>query len=224
MITLDEILYVFWGWIAGGTQWVLAHFPISLFVLGFLYYFISYLLGLVRLYLTALVPFWGTFTQVVRCADGDTLVVGNPRRKSRRYKVRLIGIDTPESLRSLYQDVMPFGAEASAYTKRRLKPGRRIILIYDADRRDQFGRLLAYVYLPNGEFFNATLVRKGYAFAITYPPNVRHAPFFKKLENKPVAAAAASGLSMNRRMSYGNGTKARVITGGLDKCTDDFCG
>ncbi len=134
------------------------------------------------LYLMALNPFWGKITRIIRCADGDTLIVG--RKKGRRYKIRLIGVDTPESLRSLYQDVMPYGKEATAYTRKRLAPGKRVILLFDRQLVDSFGRYLAYVYLGNGEFFNATLVRKGYAFARSYPPNTRHDAFFKKLERK----------------------------------------
>lgn len=138
------------------------------------------------LYFTALNPFRGWATRVIRVADGDTIIVGNPRRKGRRsrYKVRLIGVDTPESRRSLYQDVMPFGQEASDYTKKRLPKGKRVFLYYDEEKRDKFGRLLAYVYLPNGEFFNKTLVRKGYAFAKYYSPNGKHRRVFEKLARK----------------------------------------
>jgi micrococcal nuclease len=65
-----------------------------------------------------------------------------------------------------------------------LRKGRRIILIYDKAHRDDFGRVLAYIYLLNGEFFNATLVKKGYAFAEKYHPNTRYANHFEKLANK----------------------------------------
>lgn len=160
------------------------YFPYSLLGWVVLYLFTRSVLRVVGLYLWALIPFQGRVTQVVRCADGDTIIVGNPKYRRRRDKVRLIGIDTPESLRSLYQDIMPYGKEATQYTRKRLKKGTPIILIYDQDRRDQFGRLLAYVYLMNGEFFNATLVKKGYAFAVSYPPNERHALFFDKLESR----------------------------------------
>lgn len=139
---------------------------------------------IIRLYLRALSPFHGRIVKIVRVADGDTVIVGSAKNKRRRHKVRLIGIDTPESLRSLYQKVMPYGKEASRYTKKRLRKGRKLLLIYDAEKRDKFGRILAYVYLTNGEFFNATLVKKGYAFAKAYPPNTKYKAKFEKLARK----------------------------------------
>lgn len=137
-----------------------------------------------RLYLRVLSPFHGKMVKIVRVADGDTVIVGSRKNKKRRQKVRLIGIDTPESLRSLYQKVMPYGKEASDYTKKRLRKGRRVLLIYDKERRDKFGRILAYVYLTNGEFFNATLTKKGYAFAKAYPPNTKYKNKFERLAQK----------------------------------------
>lgn len=142
------------------------------------------ILRIVRLYLKALNPFQGKIVRVVRVADGDTVIVGSAKNKRRRQKIRLIGVDTPESLRSLYQKVMPYGKEASKYTKRRLRKGKKILLIYGQEKRDKFGRILAYVYLPSGEFFNATLAKKGYAFAKAYPPNIKYQTKFEKLAQK----------------------------------------
>ncbi|HEX8205203.1 MAG TPA: thermonuclease family protein [Solirubrobacteraceae bacterium] len=99
-----------------------------------------------------------------RVVDGDTLVVDGER-------VRLIGIDTPESVKP-GTPVECFAREASAALKR-LVGGRRVRLVTDVERRDRYGRLLAYVY--RGELFvNAELVRQGYATVATFPPNVRH--------------------------------------------------
>ena len=158
--------------------------PFSYVIVFSILYIIYRLLKIFWLLLGTLNPFRGRLARVVRCADGDTIIIGNPKRRHRRQKVRLIGVDTPESIRSLYQDVMPFGKEASEYTKKRLKKGTWIMLFYDEEYRDNFGRLLAYVYLLNGEFFNATLVKKGYAFAKEYPPNVKYRKLFDKLERK----------------------------------------
>ncbi|MDX2301825.1 MAG: thermonuclease family protein [Microscillaceae bacterium] len=163
-------------------DFTLEYEPFSYLILFIGAYLLYRLLGIIWLFLGLLVPFRGRLTQVVRCADGDTIIVGNPKSRRRRHKVRLIGVDTPESLRSLYQDVMPFGKEASLYTKKRLKQGTWVMLFYDRESRDDFGRILAYVYLLNGEFFNATLVRKGYAFAKEYPPNLKHQRKFNRLE------------------------------------------
>jgi micrococcal nuclease len=58
--------------------------------------------------------------------------------------------------------------------------GRHVRLVYDAERRDRYGRLLAYVY-RDSLFVNAELVRAGYARTLTIPPNVRFAPRFAQL-------------------------------------------
>ncbi|TAE75443.1 MAG: hypothetical protein EAZ85_02445 [Bacteroidetes bacterium] len=144
---------------------------------------IRFALKMLFLYLRAINPLTGRIARVARVSDGDTFIIGHHKKKYRREKVRLIGIDTPESVRSMYMDVMPFGKEASDYTKKRLYEGRRVILIFDQAKRDEFGRLLAYVYLLTGEFYNATLVKKGYAFAEKYPPNIRFSNKFERLES-----------------------------------------
>jgi micrococcal nuclease len=160
------------------------YLPYSLLVWGLAYWLSRRLWRIFWLVLYSFNPFYGSLVRVVRVADGDTIIIGNPKKKNRRQKVRFIGVDTPESVRSLYQDIMPFGKEASHYTKSRLKPGQYIFLVYDKGRRDEFGRILAYIYLLNGEFFNATLLKKGYAFAEKYPPNVKFYNYFVKLQNQ----------------------------------------
>jgi micrococcal nuclease len=119
---------------------------------------------------------------VVRVVDGDTAVFR--LADGRQEKVRFIGIDTPEST----IEHEPYGKEASAYTKRLLPRGRRVWLETDADLRDRYGRLLAYVWLepPTGDpaldarskMLNARLALDGYATQLTIPPNVRYAQIF----------------------------------------------
>lgn len=117
---------------------------------------------------------------VMRVVDGDTIQV---RVGGRREKVRLLGIDTPESVKP-NTPVQCYGEEASARTHALLPPGTHVRLVRDVDERDRYGRLLAYVYrLPDGLFVNLALVQEGYAGPYTYPPNVAHAADF-------VAAAA----------------------------------
>lgn len=142
-------------------------------------FFVYRFLKLFGLYFGAI--FRGKITRVYKVVDGDTIHVGTKKNKK---SVRLIGVDTPESLRSMYMDVQPFGKEASDYSKKRLKKGSRVVLRYDKSKEDKFGRLLAYVYLGNGELFNASLVKHGYAFAKRYKPNVKKALYFEKLEAK----------------------------------------
>ncbi|HYX45170.1 MAG TPA: thermonuclease family protein [Acidimicrobiales bacterium] len=117
----------------------------------------------------------GFDTTVERVVDGDTLVVAGGHR------VRLIGVDTPET-KDPRKPVQCFGQEASAYVSSLLKKGEGVRLVGDAEERDVYGRILAYVYrLADGLFVNAALVREGYAQALTIPPNVAHADEFVAL-------------------------------------------
>jgi micrococcal nuclease len=108
---------------------------------------------------------------VVAITDGDTLVV--EADNGARERVRLIGIDTPET-RHPSRPVQCFGAEATARTTE-LALGKRAILELDVQERDRYGRLLAYVW-PDGStaMLNVQLVAEGYAQVATYPPNVRY--------------------------------------------------
>jgi micrococcal nuclease len=116
----------------------------------------------------------------VRVVDGDTIVV---LLAGHNERVRLIGIDTPESVKP-NTPVQCFALEASARTKALLPPGSAVKLVRDVELRDRYGRLLAYVYRASDNLFvNLSLARDGYASAYTYPPNVAHAGDF-------VAAAA----------------------------------
>ena len=108
--------------------------------------------------------------------DGDTIVV---KLDGRRERVRLIGIDTPETEHSP-RGPQPYSDEATAALKNLLGRGR-VSLRFDAEERDHYGRLLAYVYAADGTFVNEAMVRDGWARAIRIPPNVRHAKRFESL-------------------------------------------
>ena len=71
-----------------------------------------------------------------------------------------------------------------------------MVLRYDVQQRDRYGRILAYVYLPDGTFVNAELVRRGFAQVMTIPPNVRHADLFVRLERE--ARTSRVGLWADR--------------------------
>jgi micrococcal nuclease len=110
----------------------------------------------------------GTVTRVV---DGDTIIV---RLGATNERIRLIGINTPESV-DPRTPVQCFGKEASHHTAGLLPPGTPVRLVGDAEARDRYGRLLAYVYRqPDGLFVNLELARDGWAEVLTYPPNVAH--------------------------------------------------
>jgi micrococcal nuclease len=126
--------------------------------------------------------------RVVRVVDGDTIHV---EVDGRREKVRYIGVDTPESVKP-GAPVQCFAKRASAFNKH-LVAGQRVRLVADAEARDRYGRLLAYVYrASDGLFINATLVRRGYAHTLTIPPNVAHAGEFRRLAS--AARRAGRGL------------------------------
>jgi len=99
---------------------------------------------------------------VKRVIDGDTILLANGER------VRLIGVDTPET-KHPQKPVQRFGQEASLFTKGMVE-GKEVRLEYDQQRRDKYGRLLAYVYLLDGVFLNAEIIKQGYGFAYTRFP------------------------------------------------------
>jgi micrococcal nuclease len=111
---------------------------------------------------------------VVRVVDGDTVAVSIGDREE---TVRLIGIDTPETV-DPRSPVECFGREASERTKALLPEGAGVRLVADVEARDRYDRLLAYVYRDDGTFVNLALVEDGYASVATYPPNVAHTSDF----------------------------------------------
>jgi micrococcal nuclease len=125
--------------------------------------------------------------QVVRAVDGDTLEVALPGGK--REDVRLIGVDTPETVKP-DTPVQCFGPQASAFTHE-VADGRSARLEMGVEQRDIYGRLLAYVRI-GPLFLNAALLRRGLARTLTIPPNNRLAPRFRRLELG--AARAGRGL------------------------------
>ena len=128
---------------------------------------------------------------VTRVVDGDTIEVRITGRSDgpgagaaeigRSYDVRLIGIDTPESVKP-NSPVECFGKQASTATSALLE-GADVVLVKDVEEADQYDRILRYVYL-GAEMANARLVVNGYAHAYTYPPNVRHADLFVQLQRE----------------------------------------
>jgi micrococcal nuclease len=114
--------------------------------------------------------------EVQRVTDGDTFVaeVGG-----RRERVRVIGVDTPETV-APNRPVEPYGRQAASFAERHLT-GATVRLAGDAEPRDRYGRLLAYVWLADGTFWNALLVAEGYAQQLTIPPNVTYAGLFRRL-------------------------------------------
>jgi micrococcal nuclease len=134
----------------------------------------------------------GKAVAVSRVVDGDTIEVSSA--VGGIADVRLIGVDTPET----YGGTEPYGKEASAFTTQRLE-GRQVALEFDVERIDPYGRVLAYVWLPDGKMFNEVLVREGYAQVATFPPNVKYVERFLAAQREARAESAGLwGLSANK--------------------------
>jgi micrococcal nuclease len=126
----------------------------------------------------------GHWAQVTRVVDGDTLEIDG------KTKVRLIGVNTPETVKP-GTPVQPYGEQAKAYTTQQVS-GKRVFIETDVQTTDRYGRLLAYVYLraPKTtseiaeDMLNARLLRNGYAQLMTIPPNVKYADLFLRLERQ----------------------------------------
>lgn len=116
---------------------------------------------------------------VTKIVDGDTFWVDNGTEKG--LKIRFIGIDAPESRRMFNREIGYYGKEAKEYLTR-LLTNKKVRLVSDVDPLDQYGRTLSYVYLEDGTFVNAELIKNGYAVLMTVPPNVEFADYFVKLQ------------------------------------------
>ena len=128
-------------------------------------------------------------TPVVQIVDGDTLTI---QHNGRNEKIRLIGIDAPESRinnktkkdaargNGDMETITKMGKEATLFVKKIVKPGDPVTIEFDKQTRDKYGRLLGYVYLANGKMLNEEIVKAGYANLLTYPPNVKYQDRFLK--------------------------------------------
>ncbi|NLK36482.1 MAG: nuclease [Epulopiscium sp.] len=135
---------------------------------------------------------------VAQVVDGDTIrVMADGEKKT----VRLIGIDTPESVHPDKSKNTVFGEEASEFTKGYLTQGQVIYLEKDTSDTDKYGRLLRYVWLEQPQdssdkdeiqekMFNAILISEGYANAYYYAPDTKNYELFSQLEWEAYTAQA----------------------------------
>lgn len=111
---------------------------------------------------------------VERVVDGDTLVVsgeqGSVLPSAGEHRVRLLLVDTPE-VDGPEADEECLGPEASELTADLLPEGSTVLLAADVETVDQYGRLLAYAWRPDGVFVNEAVVANGLAYTVVYPPN-----------------------------------------------------
>ena len=124
---------------------------------------------------------------VIRDVDGDTIIARLDNGQVEN--VRILGVDTPEVV-DPRKPVQCYGHIASAFTKSTLL-GRRVTLELDAEPRDKYGRLLAYV-IVDGRRFDDMLLDRGYARFLVIPPNGSHARVM--LREELAARAAGRGL------------------------------
>ncbi|MBN1330964.1 MAG: thermonuclease family protein [Candidatus Heimdallarchaeota archaeon] len=121
------------------------------------------------------------FFPVTKVIDGDTFWIDDGSEKGQ--KIRLIGVDAPES-RNVFKKVVGYYGKESKEYMTTLLAGKNVRLEYDVDPLDQYGRTLAYVYLQDGTFVNAELVKQGYGMIMTVPPNVKYADIFLTLQQE----------------------------------------
>ena len=126
---------------------------------------------------------------VIKIIDGDTLWV---RYGGQREKVRLIGIDTPESKVSTkakreaqktgqdIEAIITMGKMATKYVSSLIEPGHKVTIEFDVQQMDRYGMLLGYVYLSNGKMLNEEVIKAGYANVLTISPNFKYKDKFLK--------------------------------------------
>ncbi len=133
-----------------------------------------------------------TFT-VVNIVDGDTIDIDVPDGKYNHTRIRLWGIDTPET-KHPEKGVMYFGPQAADFTTR-LTLGKPVTVYLEEHRtRGKFGRLLAYVQLPDKRFLNEVLLSEGFAYADL---RFRHSFYNKYKQLEAVARSQKKGLWLN---------------------------
>lgn len=150
-------------------------------------------------------------TYRVRCVvDGDTFEIEfESNGETRRDKVRALGFNSPETVdRRAGKGIQCFGTEASRYAKR-LLTGAQVRLEGDPTQyeRDNFQRLIAYVYLPTGELYNLRMIKEGYGHEYTYSAPYRKQAEFRSAERE--AKQAKRGMWRDDSCALASSQKKR---------------
>ncbi|MCX7758889.1 MAG: thermonuclease family protein [bacterium] len=139
----------------------------------------------------------------IKVLDGDTIKVKS-YKTNEEFKVRLIGVDTPESNENpklkrdsqktgkTSEEIMKMGIKSKEFTKSLVSQSKYLYLEYDIQMYDKYNRKLAYVYLENSQMLNYILLKEGYAKVYTVPPNVKYQDKF--LEAQKFAQREKKGL------------------------------
>ncbi len=133
---------------------------------------------LIKVEQEGIVPFGYINALVTKVTDGDTFHI---KYEDNAYKVRMLDIDTPESVKAGVEP-QPFSKEASSITKEMLTD-QKVKLIFEKDTTDQFDRLLAHVILDDETYYNGYMVLNGYAISVFYNPNTLLKAYFKDLQD-----------------------------------------
>ncbi len=121
----------------------------------------------------------GVPAKVTHVFDGDTIEVD---LNGRTYRLRYIGVDTPERDEPFYQEALEFNRD--------LVEDQTVILVQDVSETDRYGRLLRYVYLEDGTFVNGELMINGMARLVTFPPDVAQTDYLRELQRQAREASA----------------------------------
>lgn len=121
----------------------------------------------------------GVRATVTHVFDGDTIEVD---LGGRTYRLRYIGVDTPERDEPFYQEALEFNRD--------LVEDQTVILVQDVSETDRYGRLLRYVYLEDGTFVNGELMLNGMARLVTFPPDVAQTDYLRELQRQAQEASA----------------------------------
>ncbi|MCD4824781.1 MAG: thermonuclease family protein [Phycisphaerae bacterium] len=135
----------------------------------------------------------GKTFSVVKCIDGDTIDINIPDGDHPHTRIRLWGVDTPETVKPNHR-IEHFGLEASAFTRRATYHKQVRLELLPGDTRGKYGRLLAYVYLPDGTMLNRRLIAHGRGYA---DPRFKHPRRREFVQEMARAKAARQGLWEN---------------------------
>lgn len=114
--------------------------------------------------------------RVIEVHDGDTISI---LFDSKSEKVRLIGIDAPEL------NQRPWGLRAKNHLKELIMSSQWIIILeFDIEKRDKYGRFLCYGWTSDGKMINVQMLKDGYAMLFTFPPNIRYVDEFRKAQKE----------------------------------------
>jgi micrococcal nuclease len=128
---------------------------------------------------------------VINIVDGDTIDIDVPDAAYEKTRIRLWGIDTPETKSTKYPK-MYFGPEATDFATK-LAMGKKVTVYLDQanETRGKYGRLLGYIQLPDGNFLNETLISEGFAYADL---RFRHSLYNKYKQLEALARKQKKGL------------------------------